>query len=243
MNRSIALHILVSAVIFVMVAGGTVQAQPACVEDPVSERLKPALMSFEEADRAAMPSPRGVLFVGSSTIALWPELQAAFDEHPIVVQRGISGSRMIDLAQHADRLAIRYRPSRIVIYSGENDLAEGMLAGDVLEAVRSFVRRVRSELPQAWIAWVSIKPSPSRWAINHRFDETNALVAAWAAEQGEVEYVDLHAHMLGDDGLPRPELYAADALHLSAAGYALWEAALEARLRPSVGAMAAAQIP
>lgn len=208
-------------------------ATTAWAQEPAREPsfLGRAFDAFDVADQAGLPPPGGVLFVGSSSIAFWPDLRAEFEEHPVLIQRGIAGSRMADLALHADRLAIRYQPSRIVIYSGENDIAEGLSSLDVLDALRSFVTRVRAELPHSWIAWVSIKPSPARWASDARFRETNALIAAWIAEQEGMEYIGLHRRMLGPDGLPRSELYAADGLHLSAAGYALWEEEIESRLR------------
>lgn len=198
--------------------------------------LDRAFASFDAADRAAMPQAGGVLFVGSSSIAFWPDLRAEFDEHPIIVQRGIAGSRMSDLALHADRLALRYRPSRIVVYAGENDIAAGIAPAAVLEAFRLFVNRVAEALPGVFIYWVSIKPSPSRWSQEAAFRETNGLMEGWIRSRGEVEYIDLHDRMLGGDGLPRREYYAPDQLHLSAAGYALWEEVIEARLRqPTAG--------
>lgn len=190
-----------------------------------------ALERFDAADRVAQPPPGGVLFVGSSSIAFWPDLAAEFDEYPVVIQRGIAGSRMADLARHADRLAIRYRPSRIVVYAGENDVAGGASPRDVLESLQAFVRRVRMALPGSWIAWVSIKPSPSRWASEAGFRETNALVSAWIAEQPDMAFIDLRPRMFGVDGRPLAELYAPDGLHFSAAGYALCEEIIEARLR------------
>jgi lysophospholipase L1-like esterase len=233
----------VSAMFVLGAVGEVAHAQEVpLVAGGVPTYLDRAFASFDAADRAAMPLPDGVLFVGSSSIAFWPDLRAEFEEHPVIVQRGIAGSRMSDLALHVDRLVVRYRPARIVVYAGENDIAGGTPPAAVLEAFGLFVARVTEALPGVFISWVSIKPSPSRWNMDAAFRETNALVKGWVGGRGEVEYIDLHQSMLGPDGLPRREYYAPDQLHLSAEGYTLWEEVIEARLRqlPAVGGRLAA---
>ena len=52
--------------------------------------------------------------------------------------------------------------------------------------------------------------------------QANARIEAWADETERVVYVDVATPMLGADGEPRPELFIADGLHMSAEGYALW---------------------
>jgi lysophospholipase L1-like esterase len=43
--------------------------------------------------------------------------------------------------------------------------------------------------------------------------------------------VDVFTPMLGPDGKPRPELYVADGLHMTPAGYAIWKAAVTPALK------------
>lgn len=210
-----------------VLAAGTWAQEPARAPD----FMQRAFASFEAEDREFMPPEGGVLFVGSSSIAFWPDLREEFETFPVVIQRGIAGSRMSDLARHADRLAVRYRPARIVVYAGENDIAAGVAPAAVLESFRLFVAGVSDALPGVAITWISIKPSPSRWSLEAGFRETNALLQTWVRTRGGVDYIDLHHRMLGPDGMPRRELYAHDQLHLSAAGYALWEEIIETRLR------------
>jgi lysophospholipase L1-like esterase len=47
--------------------------------------------------------------------------------------------------------------------------------------------------------------------------------------------VDVFASMLGGDGRPRPELYVADGLHMTRAGYEIWKDALGPVLRVATG--------
>ena len=67
--------------------------------------------------------------------------------------------------------------------------------------------------------------------------EVNAQIADGARTRGDVEVVDVATAMLGDDGTPRPELFADDGLHLNETGYELWRSILGPHLAaPCAGA-------
>ena len=94
----------------------------------------------------------------------------------------------------------------------------------LLADYRELVQLLRRSLPDVRIIMVSIKPSPSRWPKVGFMREANALIAQEVARDPRASFVDVFTPMLGADGLPRPGLYAADALHMAPAGYALWQA-------------------
>ena len=52
--------------------------------------------------------------------------------------------------------------------------------------------------------------------------EANNLIEQFTSEDGNLEFIDVFTPMLDSDGKPRRELFQADELHLSAAGYKLW---------------------
>jgi lysophospholipase L1-like esterase len=93
----------------------------------------------------------------------------------------------------------------------------------VLQDFRAFVGIVRRSLPSARIAFVSIKPSPSRWAIVDRMREANQLVRQEIARDTLASYVDVFTPMIGANGRPRAELFGPDSLHMTRAGYLLWK--------------------
>jgi lysophospholipase L1-like esterase len=79
--------------------------------------------------------------------------------------------------------------------------------------------------------WVAIKPSIKRWEIREKGQAANAAIEA-EIEKGKGDvYVDVWEPMLGDDGKPRPELYLPDGLHLTPAGYAVWNKLIEPHLK------------
>jgi lysophospholipase L1-like esterase len=198
----------------------------ATADDPWSASFE----AFAEADRLKAPPSGGIVFVGSSSIRLWEGLESQFDGGLAIVKRGFGGSRMSDCSRHVDRLVLPYKPRLVVVYAGDNDLAEGRTPDEVLASFRAFVERVRLKLPATRIAYLSIKPSPLREALLPRVNETNRLIAAYSRSQPNLDYIDVYSRMLGPDGRPRAELFSADNLHLNQAGYALWKTVIASHL-------------
>lgn len=203
-------------------------------------RWQESFDAFDAADRAAAPKPGGVLFVGSSSIRLWNDLEQQFDDPVAVVKRGFGGSRLQDTTDHLQRLVLPYKPRVVVVYAGDNDLAEGRSPQQVLQSFADFVDGVHAELPATRIAFVSIKPSPLRERLMRSAEETNTLIAAYCKNDTRLDYINVYSPMLGPDGRPREELFLPDRLHLNAQGYALWKSViaghLSARSEPAAAA-------
>lgn len=195
----------------------------------VDTRWKESFDAFAAADRQQAPQTGGVLFVGSSSIRLWDDLEAQFGQLP-VLKRGFGGSRMLDVATHVEQLVLPYRPRLVVVYAGDNDLAEGRTPQEVLDSFVAFVTRVRAELPDTRIAYLSIKPSPSRAALMPQATKANALIAGYSASTPNLDFIDIYSRMLDTEGRPRTDLYSADALHMNPAGYAIWKTTIAPHL-------------
>jgi lysophospholipase L1-like esterase len=208
-------------------------AAGAFAEDPVAAnmptqpasadtRWEESINAFAAADREHPPAPGGVLFIGSSSIRLWNDLEKNFGT-PIVINRGFGGSRMSDCTRYVKRLVLPYRPRLVLVYAGENDLAAGKSPQDVLQSFTTFVEGIHKELPATRIAYISVKPSPARLALMAEIRETNRLILRYTGAAENLDYIDVFTPMLDADGRPRAELFRADALHLNGAGYALWK--------------------
>ena len=196
----------------------TFEATPA----PLNlERYEPEIRAFESADRASMPAPGGIVFVGSSSIRLWKSLAADFPGLP-VLNRGFGGSTFPEANHYVARTVLRYRPRTVVLYEGDNDIALGRSPQQVLADYRQFVRLVRDSLPNARIVFIAIKPSPSRWKLVDLQREANRLVRDLVATDTLLSYVDVFEPMLGANRRPQPALFVADSLHMTPAGYAIW---------------------
>lgn len=192
------------------------------------DRWEAEIRKFEEADRAQPPMPGGNLFVGSSSIRLW-SVGESFPGYRCT-NRGFGGSQFPDLLRHFERYIPQHQAAVIVLYCGDNDIGAKRTPQQVCDDYRTFVERVHAQSPETKIVWIPIKPSGKRWHLREAIQEANALIAA--AQQGRANEVslDIWPAMLGDDGLPRGELYAKDQLHLSPEGYAVWNRLLKPHL-------------
>jgi len=212
----------------------TVSANDATAHSPAylaaQTRWQSELNAFAQADREHPPGDGGVLFVGSSTIRMWPDIARDFRQLPVVINRGFGGSTMEDASLFARELVVRYKPRLVLVYAGDNDLAEGRTPMQVLESFARFANTVRSELPDTRIAFISVKPSPSREKLMPQIRETNDAIAAYLRRLPNSQYIDVYTPMLGADGRPRAELFRADQLHMNDQGYRLWQSLISSHL-------------
>ncbi len=205
----------------------------ACVQaqQPApTNKWEAEIKKFEETDLKNPPPKGGVLFVGSSSVRLWSSLAEDFPAVKII-NRGFGGSDIEDSTHYAGRIVSPYRPKLIVLYAGDNDLANGKSPEQVFEDFKAFVGRVRRDLPQARIAFISIKPSPARQHLIEKQKATNGMIEKYVSREKGLSYIDVFTPMLGGDGGMRPELFVGDGLHLNKEGYALWKSVTAPHLR------------
>jgi lysophospholipase L1-like esterase len=202
------------------------QRAPAAADSALDPtRFEAEIRAFEAADRVNLPPLGGIVFIGSSSIRNWTNVAADFPGAP-VLNRGFGGSTLADVVYYAGRILLPYRPHLVVLYAGDNDLAMGRTPERVVADYEAFIARVRSALPAARVVFVSIKPSPSRRTFIPRTRETNQRIRAIIARDSLQAYVDVFTPMLDSARQPRPELFMADSLHMTRAGYLLWRARL-----------------
>jgi lysophospholipase L1-like esterase len=205
---------------------------------------EPAIRDFEEQDKIHPPKPGSIVFAGSSSFRFWDTLVT--DMKPLeVINRGFGGSEFSDLDRYATRIVVAYRPRAVVVYEGDNDLAEGssktpeMVAADF----RKFVQIVHGALPDTWIYILSIKPSKLRWNQWPQMKAANKLMQDYAATQERVQYIDIATPMFDANGnLPR-DLFKFDGLHPTAKLYAMWTAIIKPILLKRFGPPVDASLP
>jgi lysophospholipase L1-like esterase len=193
----------------------TARAQP--------QQWESSIRKFEQDDKVSPPKPGGIVFAGSSSILFWDTLVA--DMKPLeVINRGFGGSELSDLNQYARRIVIAYRPRAVVVYEGDNDLAEGSAKTpeSVANDFRRFVQIVHADLPETWIYVLSIKPSKLRWNQWPNMKAANKLIQDFAATQGHVQYIDVATPMFDSQGKLPGDLFRPDGLHPTPKCYALW---------------------
>jgi lysophospholipase L1-like esterase len=188
-----------------------------------SDKWENEIAKFEEADRKNPPPKGAVLFIGSSSIEHWKSLAEDFAGIQ-VINRGFGGSEIVDSTFYVERIVIPYQPRMIVLYAGDNDLADNKTPQQVFEDYVAFVSKVRAQLPASKIAFIAIKPSPAREALIPRMKIANQMIKEYDSHDRSLIYIDVFTPMLRKDGTPRGELFGADGLHMNKDGYALWKA-------------------
>ena len=103
------------------------------------------------------------------------------------------------------------------------------IAGDFT----AFERKVHAALPATEIIYISIKPSIRRWPWIEQIKSANALVRQYCTIRSQLTFVDIVQQMIGADGKPRKELLLEDGLHMTPAGYKIWNDALRPFLQLS----------
>lgn len=179
--------------------------------------------AFKKQDSIQLPPANAILFVGSSSVRMWTSLKQDFPVYSIV-NRGFGGSSLTDVIRYADQIIFPYQPGQIVIYCGENDLAASDTASAevVFERFQQLFALIRKQLPEVPLAFISIKPSPSRQHLLKKIVATNDLIREFLKKQAKTAYVDVYSAMTDQEGSPKGDLFVDDRLHMNKKGYAIW---------------------
>ena len=206
---------------------------PQCAsEDLKPERWEKEIVGIEER-MAAGKSPGGsVLFVGGSSIRLW-KLDESFPELK-TSNHGFGGSHLSDSVHFFDRIVAPVKPSFIVVYAGDNDIAAGKTPETVHDDYCKFADLVHQKVPTCRkVIYITIKPSVKRWALAEQMQKVNSLIKATCEKNSNLLFADIWGPMLNAEGMPRPDLLVEDGLHMNADGYRIWTNMLKPHLQQS----------
>ncbi len=168
-----------------------------------------------------------IVFYGSSSIRLWPFLKREFPN--ITVENwGFGGSTLAQCAHFFGRAIVPRQPRGIVFYAGDNDLANGASPEQVWESLKNLLDQRDALLPDTPFAFGALKPSPSRFELKSQIEESNEWCSREIASRANCEWLDWFSPMLDSQtGWGRSELFMGDQLHLSRAGYGVWNSVLK----------------
>ncbi len=86
---------------------------------------------------------------------------------------------------------------------------------------------MREQLPGVPLSFLTIKISPARWDIASNIRRTNELITQEITKYPDFQVVDTTTPILDATGRPRREFFENDGLHLSMAGYRVWQQVLQ----------------
>jgi lysophospholipase L1-like esterase len=182
--------------------------------------------------RANQNAPRLTVLLGDS-ISLW-------FPHDLLPGRRTWINQAIS-GEHSDMLNNRLNAldgaqvESIFLMIGINDLIAGKPESQVADNIRSAVRYLQRQHPEAEIVVQSILPHGAEQATwegrdrllllpNDRIQAVNSALAKIAQEQ-DIYYLDLYPLFADGEGALRPDL-TTDGLHLNDNGYLVWRTAI-----------------
>lgn len=186
------------------------------------------IREFKHQDSLNFPAKNGILFIGSSSIRLWDDLEQRFAGKPII-KRGVGGCELWQIVDYyTPYILFPYHPRKIFIYAGENDIAAGKNSGFVFQQFQKLWQMIRQQLPRAQIYFLSIKPSPSRARYFNEMINANKLIEAYLAGKPKSHFVDVSSVIYKQNlAVPDSALFKPDYLHLNSKGYDRWQQVLK----------------
>jgi lysophospholipase L1-like esterase len=173
-----------------------------------------------------MPAKGQILFIGSSSFRIWKTFATDLAGIP-AFNRGFGGSTMTDALHYFDRMVVKYAPSTVVVYEGDNDLAKGKSIEELAKEYEEFSNRLMKALPKTKLVYLAVRPSLSRIAIVEKQKLFNAWLANYCKSQKGRFYLDMHSPFYLPDGTVMPDIFIADRLHLNEKGYQIFSAKIK----------------
>lgn len=215
---------LIRLIILFLLCGNAVVAQlpPPFYED---------IQAFKQKDKDSMPPKDAILFIGSSSFTKWTDVQDYFPKHAII-NRGFGGSTLQDVVRYANDIIIPYHAKQIVIYCGENDVAysDETTPEMVLERFKQLFKIIRDDNPAVPVAFISLKPSPSRKHLWERMKKANKLIKQYLVSNKKTVFINVWPAMFNKNGTIRKGIFIEDNLHMNAKGYHIWKKLIQTHL-------------
>ena len=185
------------------------------------DRFEKEILAFEKQDSIAMPAKGMKLFIGSSSFRLWKNFDADM-KGMNALNRGFGGSTLIEALHYFDRMVVKYQPSWVFMYEGDNDLTSGTSPEVIAAQFEEFSDRLAKQVPGAKLVFVSARPSLAREALKAKQQDLNQRIAAIAAKKKGHYVIDMHSPFYNSDGTLMQDIFVADRLHLNEKGYAIF---------------------
>lgn len=179
----------------------------------------------KESDSLWDNNREGIVFTGSSSVRMWSSLKQSFPEQQIL-NTGFGGSQASDLLYHLEPLVLRYKPKKVFIYEGDNDIAAKKRPREIMETTHKIITAIHNQDPETHIILIAAKPSPSRWKLRTKYKRLNRKFKKISDNHPLLTYVDVWSPMLNGTKVKK-DIFIADGLHMNQKGYDIWYTAMK----------------
>lgn len=170
-------------------------------------------------------SKETIVFTGSSSIRVWHNLQERFPNHQIV-NSGFGGSQASDLLGYCHELILKYKPKKVFIYEGDNDISAGKNSKIILSDITEIITKIRAQNTATKIVLIAAKPSIARWKKRRSFKRLNRKFKKMSKTNVDISFVDVWKPMLNGRKV-KEDIFVEDGLHMNAKGYEIWYKAVK----------------
>ena len=184
-------------------------------------RFEREIVAYEKQDSVALPAKGMKLFIGSSSFRLWKSFDTD-TKGMNAFNRGFGGSTFKDALYYFDRMVVKYQPSWVFVYEGDNDLASGQSPEEIAAQFEEFSSRLAKQVPGAKLVFVSARPSLARETMKAKQQDLNQRIASISAKKKGHFVIDMHSPFYYADGSLMQDIFVADKLHLNEKGYAIF---------------------
>ncbi|MHA8065910.1 GDSL-type esterase/lipase family protein [Aquirufa sp. ROCK2-A2] len=184
-------------------------------------KFEAEIKAYEKQDSVAMPKTKQILFLGSSSFRLWKTFDQDLKGLP-VFNRGFGGSTLEDALYYFDRMVVKYQPSWIFLYEGDNDLAKGQSPEFIEKEFVEFSERLSKKLPKTKLVFVAARPSLARVGMVDNQKDLNKRIEQLVSGKKNLYYLDMHSPFYLADGTLMQDIFVADKLHLNEKGYQIF---------------------
>jgi lysophospholipase L1-like esterase len=186
-------------------------------EEVKALELKPVLPKGEKP---------GLIFYGSSSLRLWPDIGHDFPGFEVVNQ-AFGGSTLAACSWFFKRLVPRHQPDLMVFYAGDNDLGDGRHPEEVFFFFCGLMEQIHEYCGDIPVGFISVKPSFSRTNLLNSIRYTNQIIREEVETRyANCKFINVFDEMLAINSGSRM-LFEEDGLHLSPEGYRLWKSIIK----------------
>ncbi|WP_421806806.1 GDSL-type esterase/lipase family protein [Flagellimonas sp.] len=194
---------------------------PFLVFGQTDNAFKDEVKSIQQKNDSLWDASRPtIVFTGSSSIRFWNDVQQRFPQHQ-VLNTGFGGSQFSDLELYLDELILNYKPVKVFIYEGDNDIFAKKRPRKILKKAEAILHTLQERNPNMEIVLISAKPSISRWKYRGRYRRLNRKLDRLASKTEGIVFVDVWYPML-DKRKVKKDIFVEDGLHMNEKGYDIW---------------------
>jgi lysophospholipase L1-like esterase len=161
-----------------------------------------------------------IVFIGNSITEQGGNWSERF-KNSKVKNRGIAGDVTAGVINRLAEI-FYYKPKKVFLKIGINDLFQDELTPEyVAKNIKSIVDKIHLESPETIIYVQTILPTANNTALKAKIAATNAIIKK-SVQSNYYQVIDLHS-LFADANDLMISSYTVDGVHLTEAGYVLWQ--------------------